>query len=104
MGSTPYDWDAVQGCVVLNTKTWRKLSFSFAVIHSIFYMAFLIWRLGVLATDHKPSYYAIVWQWNWINMHTWALVTFYNAHKKKEDVVPLFRGLKKLVSILSRGE
>lgn len=103
MGSIPYDWDRVEECVAVCYKFSRKASVSFAVIHSAFYGVFLLWRLAVLVGSQKPSYFAIVWQWNWINMITWALVTFYNAHQKKTEVAAIFRGLKKFNAILRKG-
>lgn len=103
LGSNPYKWDEANECVVECNSLSRKISFGFAVGHTVLYLAYLWWRLVQLLQTEKPSFPDVVWIYIWINLFQWSLTTFYNGHRKKSEVVPLFRGLKKLSTMLEKG-
>ncbi|OXA45271.1 hypothetical protein Fcan01_19996 [Folsomia candida] len=102
LGSNPYKWDEANECVVECNSLSRKISFGFAVGHTVLYLAYLWWRLVQLLQTEKPSFPDVVWIYIWINLFQWSLTTFYNGHRKKSEVVPLFRGLKKLSTMLEK--
>lgn len=103
MGSNPYEWDDKNQCLAVSQKLRRKFTFSFAILHSALYLGFLIWRLVELLHNPNPSFPAAVWIFIWINLISWSLITMYNSHKKKRNVVSLFQGLKILTNTLKRG-
>jgi hypothetical protein len=103
LGSNPFEWDDKNECLQVCTKISRKITFAIAVIQSLLYLCFLLWRLVELVHHPNPSFPAAVWQYIWINLNIWGLTTFYNGHTKKQEVVSFFRGLQLLAKKLKNG-
>jgi hypothetical protein len=104
VGSSLYEWNETQECLTVTKKLRRKITFAIAVINSIFYLIFLLWREVELVNHQNPSFPAIIWQIIWIQATVWALVTFYNGSVKKSQVVTCFNGIKLLTEKLLKGK
>lgn len=104
LGSNLYTWDDRNECVSECTNFSRKFTFTIAVGHTVLYLCFLFWRLVQVVQKPKTSFPDVVWIYIWINQSYWSLTTYYNGYRKKGEVVSLFRGLKKLSTVLQKGK
>lgn len=103
LGSNPYEWNDTNECAIECRGSSRKVCFAIAAGNTALYVSYLWWRLVQVLQTEKPSFPDVAWIYIWINQFQWSLTTCYNAYRKKGEVVPLFRGLKKLSTTLEKG-